>query len=218
MIKSFWFQVISHHVPGSNTFCNRPEGHIHLLTAKSSDDPKHHYDEAEKKFIEAAATAADLGTPRSHAFRRAAIAAKLKGDKGAAKSHFAEAKKARLQADTKKNEVYLDQPQGDIEKLYDECRDAKTLTISGLKMFAMSPFILAEGLCKEKGAELKTLKAYEKMSPYMTAVSKAEDTLKAKYKELDGEASDEEWIESEADPKGKQKSTSTGKGLRHPYI
>lgn len=92
-------------------------------------------------------------------------------------------------------------PKADVNKLMDECRDTSTRVTTFFKTLLVGPMIVEDDI-------------YQSVCPYETAIDKGAFTLKSRYKELEGEESDNEWI-NDNDPK--DRGTSTGKGIRHQY-
>ncbi|WP_303674095.1 hypothetical protein [Vampirovibrio chlorellavorus] len=204
--------------PSQNFFV----GDQFLSNAKHAADKRHYYNFAEEKML-LSLTETSAETQKARAYRRAAIAAKMKGDTTLAKQYMKQAKSARWAAEGPSSSS---EPAKDTEELKKNDFFVNKVTLP-VKVIGTIPLLITEGLAKcfmdsvfktnllER--EPVTCKLIEVVAPFQCAMEKALNQLEEDYNEIAraGEESDEEWI-NDNDPK--LRGASTGKGLRHKFL
>ncbi len=196
-------------------------GDEYLKQAKNAVDKTRYYSVAEEKML-GSITETSAETQKARAYRRAAIAAKLKGESAVAKEYLRKSRSARWAAEGSASS----EPARDLEKLNKNDFFVNKAT-APVKIVAGIPFLLAEAIGRAvtdavfktnlSEKELLTEKALKTTMPFQCALDNASFQLKKDYEEIAyaGECSDEEWIDDN-DPKAR--GVSTGKGLRHQYL
>lgn len=183
-----------------------------LELAKQSNDPKACIRDAMLSF-EKAGEKANLETQKAHAYRLAAISAKLVDDTRIAKKFMALSKESRRLACIDKS--LSEGPTADTKKI-DALEDNISYVTADYKKTLGNIALLGETAGQRllgKREPLTSKRWQENSMPFNTALSRTKENIVLKHQELDGESSDDEWIQGKDNP-----ASPDRKGLRHEYL
>lgn len=206
-----------------------------LLALKNSS--RETYEEALDKLSTAAEQSASL-THKAHAFRHAAIAAKLAGrSREEARELHRQGVLLRRKADGDYARIEpRNVPEGDFQAMDQEANftanriaqpiknvvgqlagAATRVLCAGGAVFGLIQDVEASRVSDAMDFAEKKVDHFVKYvaSPFEKKRTQACASLAEDYQALEGESSDEEWIDGHD---RKAQGQSTGKGLRHPYV